>query len=412
MKRFAISTPTCRNTAQVLAAIIFLLGNAATAAPVASDNTNIAKNLARMNVGAQIEATTPEGRVTTSATTDERNESAAALIMDDDSISCPLPEGVTTFVLKLPNTAALDRFSFVNENAQAAGELKIFVSNYRLPASSPKWVEVDGAINFSRKRLFSLSLVGVEARYVKLSFHVQTPGRIASLGLYGAETLERFAARQQQNHRQIAWAANQVVSRRLEDTLNFSFANLYANARVVYVSSGVAPAAMRMIDDDRDTGFRFDPADPHPTAIIELAESQRLRRVSARYDMAPGRMDVYLLKSLGDDPGNFDGLKPVASFSDANALGKAGVDFDPQGARYVALRWTPAAGNQLHKGFEVVEINAFGDMPLALLHLDTAPQLYASGFDRLQFTSEGSPELSSTTLGTVAVPPTLPMVSP
>jgi hypothetical protein len=56
-------------------------------------------------------------------------------------------------------------------------------------------VEVDGIIGFTKKRLFNLLMVGVEARYVKLTFKVETPGRIAALGLYGGETVERLALR-------------------------------------------------------------------------------------------------------------------------------------------------------------------------------------------------------------------------
>jgi hypothetical protein len=253
--------------------------------------TNVAKNLARMNVGAQIECTTPDGRTTDVTTATEDNKGASALIMEDETLSCPLAQGDTTFVIKLPNTAQLDRFSFVNENAGAAGNLKISVSNYRLPATSPKWVEVDGSISFTKKRLFNLSMLGVEARYVKLSFKVEKAGRIAALGLYGGETLERFALRQQQNQTQMTWLSNSVASRAkgLEDQLNFNFANLYAKAHVVHVSSGAKPAALRMIDDDSETGYRFGKSDPNPTVIVELAESERLHRVSALYKMAaPG----------------------------------------------------------------------------------------------------------------------------
>ncbi len=100
---------------------------------------------------------------------------------DNETLSCPLQEGRTTFVIKLPATSQRDRFTFVNENATAAGELRISVSNDQLPATSPKWVEVDGNITFSHKRLFSVSTVGVEARYLKLSFDVAKGVRIAAV---------------------------------------------------------------------------------------------------------------------------------------------------------------------------------------------------------------------------------------
>ncbi|HEX7515907.1 MAG TPA: hypothetical protein VF345_01330 [Chthoniobacterales bacterium] len=153
---------------------------AAGAAP-AAEESNAAKNLARMHCGAKIDCITPDGRLVAVPTAGEKNSSAAALIMDDDTLSCPLQEGETTFIISIPKTSLLDRFTFINENAEVQGEMKIAVSNYRLPADSPKWTDVSGKTAFTSKRLFNLSMVGVEARYVKLSFHVEKGGRIAAL---------------------------------------------------------------------------------------------------------------------------------------------------------------------------------------------------------------------------------------
>src|SRR3984893_3689058 len=181
---------------------LFLFGGLAISAVAAvevgesTESTNEAKNLAQMNCGAQIECIMPDGRVAAIASRTSWETNPTALIMDDDTISCPLQGGETTFVIALPKAALLDRFTFVNENAAARGELKIAVSNYRLPASSSKWTEVEGVIPFARKRLFNLSLLGIEAKYVKLSFHVENEGRIAALGLYGEESLKKFAEKQ------------------------------------------------------------------------------------------------------------------------------------------------------------------------------------------------------------------------
>jgi hypothetical protein len=344
----------------------------ATSAAAATDDSNAAKNLARMNCGAKIDWITPEGRVAAVPKAGDNNSSATALLMDDDTLSCPLQEGNTTFIITFPKTSLLDRFTFLNENAAAEGEMKIAVSNYRLAPESPKWTEVNGNVAFSHKRLFNLSMVGVEARYVKLSFRVQKSGRIAALGLYGGESLKHFSAR-----KQFIRVSNTTAMSRIEDTLNFNFANVYAHARVVFVSSGAPPSSHRMIDDDPTTAFQFAPSDPHPTAIVELSDWERLNRVSAVYKMETGRLDVYLLKELGSNPGELADAKPIASVTDAKAGGKAAVDFDPQGARYVALRWTPTTLDP-KRGFEVAEISAFGDMPLAMLNTYEVPQVYAS----------------------------------
>jgi len=96
-----------------------------------------------------------------------------AITLRDKTIRCPLREGETTFIVSSPRNSSLDRVVLVNENLSARGELRIAISNDKLCALSNKWIPVDGSIHFRRKRLFNLSLVGVEARYVKLTFRVE-----------------------------------------------------------------------------------------------------------------------------------------------------------------------------------------------------------------------------------------------
>jgi hypothetical protein len=355
------------------------------------DVNNPAKNLARMNCGATIDLIGPDGRAVVVM---NKNSSASELLFDDDTLNYPLPEGDTTFVVSFPRISTLDRFTFVNENAATAGEMKIAVSNYRLSANSSKWIEVSAGTSFAGKRLFDLSLAGTEARYVRLTFHVTKAGSIAGLGLYGAQSLQKFAARQRGAIR----VTNTAATRRLEDMLNFNFANLYARARIVYISSGPKELANRMIDDDVITAFEFAPADPHPTVIVELADRERLHRVSALYKMAKGRLDVFLLESLGTNPGDLSSATPVSSVADTDGDGKAALDFDPHGAHYVALRWTPA-DNSEPRSFEVAEVSAFGEMPLSMLSTIETPDIYADNSIGLM-----NPPL-------VLQPPVLPVVS-
>jgi hypothetical protein len=110
------------------------------------------------------------------------NKDALPLTLDGNTLSYSLPEGETTLIVHVAKPSLLDRFTFVNENIAARGELRIAVSNDSLPASDPRWSPVDGNIRFSHKRLFNLSMVGVEAKYVKLSFYVEKEGRIAAVG--------------------------------------------------------------------------------------------------------------------------------------------------------------------------------------------------------------------------------------
>lgn len=139
----------------------------------------------RMNCGAQIECVTPDGHFGRISRLPVQDPTAAALIMEDDTVTCVLKEGETNFVIELPEVAVPDRFTFLNENGRARGELKISVSNHRLAPTSPEWKDVEGIIPFSHKRLFGVSLLGIEAKFVRLSFRVekQAPPAAAGHGL-------------------------------------------------------------------------------------------------------------------------------------------------------------------------------------------------------------------------------------
>jgi hypothetical protein len=160
---------SCRITAVIGLAV---LGLASAAAVRAAENNSPADNSKALHAVTQIQCITPDGRVSPVADAARSVQNAPATTKNDETISCPLREGKTVFIITFSRVAMLDRFTFVNENAAAQGELEIAVSNSQLPADSPAWTAVDGAIPFARKRLFNLSMIGVEARYVKLSFRV------------------------------------------------------------------------------------------------------------------------------------------------------------------------------------------------------------------------------------------------
>lgn len=98
-----------------------------------------------------------------------------------DKINGPLPAGDTIFVVALPPVHS-ERFIFVNDNWTARGHFEIAIAKKNLPADSPDWTTVNGAVPFDHKRCFTVSLLGVEARYIRLRFHVQN-NLVASLNL-------------------------------------------------------------------------------------------------------------------------------------------------------------------------------------------------------------------------------------
>jgi hypothetical protein len=194
--------------------------------PVATDE------LTRMNSGARIECITPDGQTGHVAKLPAPDPGAAVLIMEDDTVTCLLQEGETAFVVELPTSRLLDRLTFLNENAHARGELKIAVSNERLKAESTNWVEVEGVVPFSHKRLFGVSLIGIEAKFIRLSFRVEKPGRIEAFPKAARDPAETTAATVEDE--QI------FATSALEDALNSKFAKLHARESVRLTASAAS----------------------------------------------------------------------------------------------------------------------------------------------------------------------------
>jgi hypothetical protein len=137
---------------------------------VAATHSCYAESPARKS--AQIEYIAPDGQLSSVSAARLAPHAPAAAFVDNDTVSCVLREGETTFIIELPKNSPRDRFTFLNGNAAACGELRIAVSDSPLPADSPKWTEVDGIVPFAHKRLFKLSMLGVDTKFVRLSFKV------------------------------------------------------------------------------------------------------------------------------------------------------------------------------------------------------------------------------------------------
>ncbi len=103
--------------------------------------------------------------------------------LDEKPLHYSLQEGETVVIVRVPKAVLLERFALINENAAARGQLKIAVADSCLAVNDPKWITVSGDVAFVHKRLFNLSMLGVEAKFVKLSFRVEKAQQIAATGL-------------------------------------------------------------------------------------------------------------------------------------------------------------------------------------------------------------------------------------
>lgn len=351
--------------------------------------------------GGRVELVLADGQTAQVGTNEIRSGHAVVADVNGRTVSCALQPGDTTLIVSYPDTALLDRFTFINENAGAEGELSIAVSNNSLPASSEKWTPVDGDVPFTGKRAVNVSMLGVEARCVRLSFHVRKGGRLAANLPSGEDAAATGVIR----------VTNRGAASARDNTVAFDFASLRARARVVYVSSGSLSAAKRVLDDNRKTRFQFAPDDRNPTIVIELAERETLDCVMAMFEAQRGRLDVYLLDDFRDSANQLMSLPPVASTVDRDGTGDVTVDFDPHDARFVALQWTPFDPPSQHDGYVVSGVSAFGNVPIADVSLQGAPDLFAENPNLPPITGEAGVDLSNN-LGTLGIPPQVAPVSP
>jgi hypothetical protein len=318
------------------------------------------ENLARYHFGAQVEASQSSSvrNLQLSSQSEDRNTAAAALLCDDPTVGYALPNGSTTLLVSLSKIENIDSISFLNHGA--TGDVAIATSNAKLSADSSQWHHLSN--QDLTPNAVKVKIGPSEAKYVKLTFKINEPGRIAALGVYSTPTVAAFTMpRARKSNVQDHSDSLALISYNLTD--------VHAKARALYVSSGDdLKEANNMIDNQPATGYTFAADDAAPTAVIDLGKVTTLQRISAVYSPHQGRVDFYVLqslpgttqerapKSLRVDEAELANFQPVGSVADGS--GRGAIDFPETTGRYIMLKWTPAA--RADGSFSVAEVAAFG----------------------------------------------------
>ena len=103
---------------------------------------------------------------------------AVNLVVNKAKTRFTLHEGLTSFVIPLSSPDQQRCFTLENEGAAAKGTFSIATANRRLAPNDANWNVVAGTVRFRQKRQFYLSLVGVDAKFLRLTFQVDGPGKI------------------------------------------------------------------------------------------------------------------------------------------------------------------------------------------------------------------------------------------
>ncbi len=155
--------------------------------------------------------------------------------------------------------------------------------------------------------------------------------------------------------------AAETLNRIVVDADDVDLAKVQSGGKVVFVSSGPRPASFHAIDDDLRTVFQFSNSDSRPTLIVKFTDNKQIHRVSLVVGSESGKVDVYLLTEIPREPSDLDRMKPVTSIIDLAIAREGSMDFAPQNARYVALRWAPSGSHLQPLALAEVSVFTKGD---------------------------------------------------
>src|SRR6266480_217690 len=279
---------------------------------------NYPQNLARLDLGAQIESDLPADA-----------SSSVPFLSGDPASVYALRTGTTRLLISLAKIENIDSVAFLN--SEAKGTVTIALASARLSPESPQWHDA-GQVDLS-SGLISARLGPAEAKYVQLTFNVSNPGRIGNLGVYSAAAVSDFTM--PRTRKIVAGTSAEAVAK-----ANYNLADLHVKARTIFVSSGDdLKLANNMIDGQPGTAYAFAANDAAPAAIIDLGRSVSVNRISTFSTPGSAVVRFYVLDTLpanniGDpvsalriDPQTLAAFKIVRTGSD-DGSGHVAVNFE------------------------------------------------------------------------------------
>ncbi len=295
---------------------------------------NYPQNLARIDLGAQIESDVPSDA-----------SSSVPFLSGDPASVYALKTGTTRLLISLVKIENIDSIAFLN--SEAKGTVTIALASAKLSPESPQWH--DARQEELSSGLISARIGPAEAKYVRLTFNVSSPGRIGNLGVYSAGAVSDFTM---PRTRKIAAGTSAEAMAKA----NYNLADLHAKARTIFVSSGDdLKLANNMIDGQPGTAYAFAANDAAPATIIDLGRFVSVNRISTSSTPGSAVVTFYVLGAL---PADYTGNSASALRIDSHMLaafktvgtssddGNVAVNFEETTGRYVMLVWTPSTQNR------------------------------------------------------------------
>src|SRR6266536_2437310 len=283
---------------------------------------NYPQNLARLDLGAQIESDVPADA-----------SSSVPFLSGDPASVYALRTGTTRLLISLAKIENIDSVAFLN--SEAKGTVTIALASAKLSPESPQWH--DARQQELSSGLISARIGPAEAKYVRLTFNVSSPGHIGNLGVYSAGAVSDFTM--PRTRKIVAGTSAGAMAK-----ANYNLADLHAKARTIFVSSGDdLKLAHNMIDGQPGTAYAFAANDAAPATIIDLGRSVPINRISTF--STPGS-DVVTFYVLGSLPADYTGNPASALRIDSQMLAafKTVGTSSNDGSGRVAVNFEETAG--------------------------------------------------------------------
>ena len=254
----------------------------------------IPKNLARWHMGSRLFLSEPTGGfIEYSFAPGERGnaELPEFIILGEDAAQGYfLKKGDTSFVIKLGNFGLLERFIFNSFTAE--GTFDLYYSNTLNKLDSRKWNVIDEGVPFSIKERVEVPVGPLESLYIRITIHIDEPGEIGRLNLYGKLSVAEAKPRSlEEFDREILTEAEQTM-------VPYNYAPLHNGSQFIHTNSGDPRETDAMLDENAQSAYVCESKPEGNVFILDLAESKEVNGISVVSESGAGRFDFYLMDAL------------------------------------------------------------------------------------------------------------------
>jgi len=275
-------------------------------------------------------------------------EGVSELLLGEDAAdSITLPVGTTDITIVLNHPSYVSRFSSFSYGA--AGSVTV---ESRL-ANDDEWTVLNEDVAIEKKKAIESTFPIEQARFIRLTFDIESEGDIGKLAFVGEDTFEQVSSRENVEFDEQENEMSESVR-----MVPFDFSSVPNGAQITHVSSGDPEEVYKMTDDDVATTYAFDPTEPEHVVLFDMNAEKTLDRVSTVLEAKRGKLEIYMLNTLPEnirqmesedgeisvgeiqfDDEFFDPIEPAVEKAFESELDRLQIDLDTQQARFVLIRW-------------------------------------------------------------------------